>query len=179
MAIVLFLLAVVAFLGGCWFFTIAQSAIHEIAALMSLLISAVFLTGAALREGLDRLVPRAQPTLPAVAPSLAEQIQGSAVRAPSVEFVDDDPGYLAWLQQYPDGWVLNIYRGNNQSDMALHKATCSTIRPEGAACQPGDFTGKQYMKVCAADIERLQSWARQQGRRERVFSATTCGCPRA
>src|SRR5437867_4261766 len=48
MAVILFLLAMLAFFAGLLFFMIAKSAIHEIEGLLCWLISAVFLSGAAI-----------------------------------------------------------------------------------------------------------------------------------
>lgn len=73
------------------------------------------------------------------------------------EFKDDEKGYLKWLADQPDGYVLNIQRGLNPSDARLHRATCWTISsPNG-----GPWTG-QYIKICSTMLGALEDWARRQ-----------------
>ncbi len=55
MRLILFLLAVVAFVGGGSIMTVAQSAVHEIEAFILFLVAAVFLSGAAIVEALNAL----------------------------------------------------------------------------------------------------------------------------
>jgi hypothetical protein len=37
------------------------------------------------------------------------------------EFQDDDAGYLAWVQQHPDGFVLNTERRPSPNYLILHR----------------------------------------------------------
>lgn len=55
MRLLLFFLAVVAFLAGAGILTTAKSAIHEIEAFILLLIAAVLLSGAAIVEAVNEL----------------------------------------------------------------------------------------------------------------------------
>lgn len=72
-------------------------------------------------------------------------------------FVDDEKGYLKWIADHPDGYVLNIQRGLNPSDARLHRANCWTISsPTG-----GPWTGS-YIKICSTMLGALEDWAREQ-----------------
>jgi hypothetical protein len=61
-------------------------------------------------------------------------------------FQDDDGGYLAWVQQHPDGFVLNTERHPSSSYLMLHRARCAHIT---RASQEGRWT-VAYVNVCAA-----------------------------
>ena len=43
-------------------------------------------------------------------------------------FMDDDAGYLGWISEHPEGYVLNLERSFNPTDLMLHRAECRTIR---------------------------------------------------
>jgi hypothetical protein len=73
-------------------------------------------------------------------------------------FVDDDAGYLRWVAQNPDGYVLNTYRQPAASYLKLHRATCGTINDRPAR---GDNWTVDYQKVCG-DRAELELWARNQ-----------------
>lgn len=40
-----------------------------------------------------------------------------------VSFIDDDPGYLAWITAHPDGYVLNCERAPSPRYLMLHLAS--------------------------------------------------------
>jgi hypothetical protein len=63
-----------------------------------------------------------------------------------VEFMDDDDGYIAWLAEHPDGFVLNCGRPPTPSYLMLHRGTCSTIR--GIPARGRSWT-VIYQTVCA------------------------------
>ena len=67
-------------------------------------------------------------------------------------FIDDDPGYLAWLAGNPDGYVINIRRSLNPGDARLHRAGCRTL-----ANGKGPWTGP-YIKICADSLAALETW---------------------
>jgi len=67
-------------------------------------------------------------------------------------FVDDDAGYLRWIDAHPDGFVINTYRKPNASYLMLHKARCWTIRGDKR------WTG-DYIKICSESPDDLREWA--------------------
>jgi hypothetical protein len=74
-------------------------------------------------------------------------------------FVDDDRGYLAWLEAHPTGVVLNTWARPAPSYLVLHQASCRTIR--GAAPENRGWT-RTYGKICADGAEELIAWASAQ-----------------
>ncbi len=71
-------------------------------------------------------------------------------------FSDDDPGYLAWLADHPDGYVINIARSRSVAAARVHRAGCRTIRGENPV--GGGWT-RQYVKKCADQLAELEQWA--------------------
>lgn len=70
-------------------------------------------------------------------------------------FADDDSGYLGWLEDHPEGFVLNTTRTPSASYLILHQATCWTISrlQRRATTFAGD-----YSKLCGSRRE-LESGA--------------------
>jgi hypothetical protein len=68
----------------------------------------------------------------------------------------DDAGYLAWLDAYPGGYVINIARSHSATEARAHHAGCRTISGENA--RGGAWTGP-YVKVCAEQLAELERWA--------------------
>lgn len=75
-------------------------------------------------------------------------------------FVRDEMGYLRWLQDHPDAYVLNVPHSTG-GVLVLHRAHCSYIRGHARS----NFTGGQYTKLCALLAEDLRLWARKGSRR--------------
>ncbi len=83
-------------------------------------------------------------------------------------FMDDDGGYVAWLQQNPDGFVLNTERRPRAKYLRLHRADCHFItgRPSN-----GESWTTHYIKVCGRRDE-LETWAMME------TSGDVWSCPR-
>jgi hypothetical protein len=77
-----------------------------------------------------------------------------------IEFLHDDGGYLAWLRDHPNGYVLNCEPNPKPSYLMLHRATCGTIT--GAPSSGGSWT-VAYQKVCSDSHGELDRWAAQVG----------------
>jgi hypothetical protein len=69
-------------------------------------------------------------------------------------FVDDEAGYLSWLRDHPQGYVLNTDRSPRAAYLILHRATCRTISGRS------DNWTHNYAKVCADTVSELEVWAR-------------------
>lgn len=72
------------------------------------------------------------------------------------EFRDDDQGYLSWLDNHPNGYVINIHHGHRPSTARLHHADCRTI--SGQNPRNGAWT-RPYVKICAEQLVDLTQWA--------------------
>ena len=73
-------------------------------------------------------------------------------------FDNDEKGYLTWVEENPEGFVVNTLKTPSRSYLVLHKATCGTIK----TLKKGNFTTGQYIKVCALDASELEKWAREE-----------------
>jgi hypothetical protein len=82
-------------------------------------------------------------------------------------FRHDEAGYLRWLADNPNGYVLNV-PCNSSGVLVLHHAWCHWIHGDG----PTNFTGGQYTKLCASTAEQLRTWAANDTRR--LNSCGTC-----
>lgn len=83
------------------------------------------------------------------------------------KFTDDDAGYLRWISDHPDGFVVNIERGERPGYAVLHRATCSSISRDR---DDGAYTERGYKKVVSDDLETLRAFARSIGRADESFS---------
>ncbi len=71
-------------------------------------------------------------------------------------FIEDDESYLDWIDQHPDGYVVNANRRPVPGYLILHRSTCPHISTEARA----NWTTKQYIKLCSENLEQLQSWSK-------------------
>lgn len=80
-------------------------------------------------------------------------------------FVRDDVGYMRWLAQHPNGFVINTYSSPSAAYLKLHRATCASIsRLQRNATT---FTCGEYSKLCGDRIELEQQAQRLGGTAQR------------
>jgi hypothetical protein len=91
------------------------------------------------------------------------------------EFASDN-AYLCWLEDNPNGFVLNTRRPYSPKYMRLHRASCHHISEPTHENEHGGFTERGYVKICAADIEALRDWVAEHGRPDRTFSGACSHC---
>jgi hypothetical protein len=73
-----------------------------------------------------------------------------------VQFVNDDEGYLNWLQENPQGLVVNSHRRPLSSYLMLHRTSCKHIKPPAYT----NFTTTDFIKTCSNEVAALAKWAR-------------------
>lgn len=76
-----------------------------------------------------------------------------------VSFVDDEAEYLRWLDEHPDGYVVNHHRNAGPAYLKLHRATCRSISTDKRT----NYTTRAYAKTCSDTRADLDSWARSIG----------------
>lgn len=76
-------------------------------------------------------------------------------------FMHDDPGYMRWLAQNPDGHVINTYSRPSASYLVLHRAICPSISQ--LQRNASTFTDGEYSKLCGARTELEQQAQRLGG----------------
>jgi hypothetical protein len=72
-------------------------------------------------------------------------------------FIQDDEAYLHWIDQNPSGFVVNAYRRPTPAYLVLHRAIC----PHVSTAVRTNWTTTQYIKICSADLDELQLWAKR------------------
>jgi hypothetical protein len=71
------------------------------------------------------------------------------------QFVDDDEGYLGWLDANPNGSVVNSDRTPKPNYLVLHRATCKFINSPNRS----NWTTTGFIKTCSLDPSALSQWA--------------------
>ncbi len=74
------------------------------------------------------------------------------------QFVKDDNGYIRWLAQNPDGFVVNSNRVPVSSYLILHRASCKWINTSART----NWTTTGYIKTCSNDLTALMEWAKRE-----------------
>jgi hypothetical protein len=96
---------------------------------------------------------------------------------PVKEFISDDDGYRRWLSENRTGFVVNMYRDMDASRYSmLHRARCRFISDYSGSAEPGGFTERDYVKVCAESIEELRDWVRAHGGPHGTFKSRCSKC---
>lgn len=91
------------------------------------------------------------------------------------KFTDDDAGYLRWIANHPEGFVLNIERGERPEYAVLHRATCSSI---SRVREDGAYTTRNYRKVVSDDLTDIRAYTKSMGRKDGDFSKLCGHCQR-
>ena len=92
---------------------------------------------------------------PAHAPDAASVAREAKVTDDIEVFRDAEAEYLAWIARHPTGWTVNCTRSLTPSYLILHRTDCWTIGTKG----PGNYTTRDYVKVCSLDRSALDAWA--------------------
>lgn len=71
-------------------------------------------------------------------------------------FINDESGYLAWIQQHPSGWVVNADSAKSivaypMVHRASHRLLSSPTR--------SNYTTDRYIKACSDDVAELEAWS--------------------
>jgi 5-methylcytosine-specific restriction protein A len=77
----------------------------------------------------------------------------------AVVFRSGDKPYLAWMQEHPDGYVLNTRAEAGSRYLMLHRSGCPHIATYARSYAEDSFTAHDYVKVCAATTDDLAAWA--------------------
>ena len=75
-----------------------------------------------------------------------------------MQFVNDDDGYLRWLRENPDGFVVNSNRVPGGSYLILHRASCKWINTPSRT----NWTTTGYIKTCSNNLTALREWAERE-----------------
>ena len=84
----------------------------------------------------------------------------------------NDDAYLAWLDQYPHGYVLNVDHARSVEKYPMaHTTKCAHIRNRK------NLSTNEYFKVCAASLAALKQWikADEKYKSKNKEDLTLCG----
>lgn len=76
-----------------------------------------------------------------------------------IVFEREDTPYLQWIDDNPNGYVVNTGRGRNSSYFTLHRSSCRTISRYIKGQYEGGYTARDYIKVCSNDAQEILYWA--------------------
>lgn len=74
-----------------------------------------------------------------------------------LQFDNNDTGFLQWMQEHPQGFVVNTERSDGSHLAVLHCARCHHITSM-KSLEPGAYTEREYIKICSDDGSTLKSW---------------------
>lgn len=67
-------------------------------------------------------------------------------------FHNQEEAYSKWLQDHPEGYVFNHFRGSNGDNNILHRAWCKSLH-----LKHNEGRRTVIEKVCGTDLEKLIS----------------------
>lgn len=91
-------------------------------------------------------------------------------------FDSEDPPFLKWMADNPQGFVVNTERRPTSKYFFLHRSGCFHISGYVSGQQPNAFTSRQYIKVCSNDAQELLEWAAKHRPRAQGFSSLCQTC---
>ena len=92
----------------------------------------------------------------------------------AIEFSNSDGAYQDWLENHPEGFVLTMLRSKPPDKMYLHRASCYKIKNYNRMARLGAFTERDYIKICATNLDSLRNWVRANGRPNGSFTSEFC-----
>ena len=87
-------------------------------------------------------------------------------------FGDGDPPYFQWMNDNPNGFVVNTDRNKGSKYFTLHQSGCRHITKP---CD-GGYTSGAYVKVCSNDPLTLLKWASKHRVRVKGFDVICKTC---
>jgi len=72
-----------------------------------------------------------------------------------IQYIDNEEGYLNWVAQHPDGFLINCYRNETPDYLWLHRTTCGHIKSP----KRKNYTTRGFKKVCSDNRKELADWA--------------------
>lgn len=95
----------------------------------------------------------------------------------AVLFENSDQDYLEWIDSHPRGYVVNSRAVFDPDYIVLHRSSCGSVRGYPAMdTDPGGFTERSYIKICADSVTELQSYLKTHTRKSPPFSKRCALC---
>lgn len=88
-------------------------------------------------------------------------------------FDSGDEPYKQWMEEHPEGYVLNVKRKTSSGFAVFHDSQCSHILGVLSSHRSDAHTKHDKIKVCAEETEPLVEWLTD-NRRKAVYGAEVC-----
>lgn len=73
------------------------------------------------------------------------------------QFRNDEKGYLRWVQDNPNGFVVNADEPATSPDYPMvHRASCGLVSSPTRT----NYTTRRYFKTCSHNVRELEQWAK-------------------
>lgn len=69
----------------------------------------------------------------------------------------NDQAYFDWMEDNPNGFVLNMGRGEGNSFFMIHRSGCSHISPYSQYDDKA-YTGKDWIKIVSNDVAEIEKY---------------------
>ncbi|MBL7794763.1 MAG: hypothetical protein JNK77_20675 [Saprospiraceae bacterium] len=69
----------------------------------------------------------------------------------------NDQAYFDWMNENPNGFVLNMRRGEGNSFFMIHRSGCSHISPFSQYDDKA-YTGKVWIKIVSNDVAEIEKY---------------------
>jgi hypothetical protein len=69
-------------------------------------------------------------------------------------FDNNETGYLQWVADNPNGFVINAPKRSGDFPDYLHRASCGSIRSKRRT----NYTTTTFKKICSVDRQELVDW---------------------
>ena len=79
----------------------------------------------------------------------------------AIAFQTQDQPYFNWMDENPNGLVLNTTRSPGAKYAMVHRSNCYHIRTVAEHWEENAYTAYEYIKVCSNDAEGLMNWIQQ------------------
>jgi hypothetical protein len=98
-------------------------------------------------------------------PPVNSDVSPHPTRMSIATFRKSEAEYFKWLEEHPEGYVVNTRAKTSPDYMMLHRAKCTLMNEYLGLAKDGAFTDRQFKKTCSESASDLQEWAVSHGGR--------------
>lgn len=88
-------------------------------------------------------------------------------------FDGNDEPYFDWMEEHPEGFILNVIRSSIIGPIVVHRSNCGHIR-RGPGMDAGAFTTRGQFKVASLEINALLNWSKYHQPEAAIKYCQTC-----
>lgn len=103
-------------------------------------------------QPIEKVDPAAKYALRLTAKQFTPHVRVEMVRM--LTFDNDENGYLQWVADNPNGFVINAPKRSGDFPDMLHRASCKSITTDLQT----NYTTTTFKKICSIDRQELTDW---------------------